>query len=841
MELDSEFTDTNSTFENNLALNGGAIFGDRSVLDLDETKFVNNYAYSGGAIQVQSFSTIRRLNKCNFTGSYASNNGGALLIQGSTPFTITDSIFYKNYALDSSCLFCLDENTDNTITGTTFQKNHAGSRNAISLMFSTLLITNANFIDNSAESGAAGVFVSFSEATIQDTTFDNSGYHDLRDIETAASQYSNTGGSIMLSVSSTLTLTDNTFYHSYASVGGAVYVSGSSSIKSNNNIFEGCYATIQGGALSLENYENVSIENCNFTQNSAGTQGNDIYSSTGSLSVYSSNFNVAPSFSSVYLEYTSFEGTHLMFKGTGSDNQIARNEFGGGIYALNMESFKLSSSNFESLTHSQKGGAIALEMTSTYKQTISSTEVVHEITNVNFISNQALQGGAMHVNGMKSLEISQTKFIYNLAIYNDVYADSGRGAALKFTGSDPNTKLSLLSEVEFKHNIAESSGGSIYWDYIEPEGINDPEYINNTATQYGNNIACFPQRLIQITSGQYADNSRLLLDDSVHGLDSISIADQGSGHLLPEIYLAYVDQYDQIVGHDSSSSTTLNINITDAPDIYTPVLSGTTSLTAANGKFAFIDISFTGEPNMTYNLYFETTGIDPNKQSNQKYLTDLGKNQPTMDFEINLRSCLIGEQFLLTGECQFCSGPYLYSLEQVTEISSCKSCPTEKATCLGGSNIGPNPGFWRSSNQTDNFIECQYHFACLGFVEPDWEPTGKCATGYQGILCGDCEVGFSRTKDFQCSRCPDQTMNIIRISLIMVVVLICLIIIIKSTLDGALIKKNLQSIYIKILMNHLQLIVLTASFDFDWPDNVTEFYDTTRPVSQVAQQILSFD
>ena len=42
-------------------------------------------------------------------------------------------------------------------------------------------------------------------------------------------------------------------------------------------------------------------------------------------------------------------------------------------------------------------------------------------------------------------------------------------------------------------------------------------------------------------------------------------------------------------------------------------------------------------------------------------------------------------------------------------------------------------------------------------------------------------------------------------------------------------------------MNHLQLILLTSSFDFDWPDNVTEFYDTTKPASQVSSQLLSFD
>ena len=73
------------------------------------------------------------------------------------------------------------------------------------------------------------------------------------------------------------------------------------------------------------------------------------------------------------------------------------------------------------------------------------------------------------------------------------------------------------------------------------------------------------------------------------------------------------------------------------------------------------------------------------------------------------------------------------------------------------------------------------------------------------------------------------------------IALIVVVIITKSTLDGALVRKNLQSIYFKILMNHLQLIFLSASFDFDWPNNVEEFYDTIKPTSQVSTQFLSFD
>lgn len=161
--------------------------------------------------------------------------------------------------------------------------------------------------------------------------------------------------------------------------------------------------------------------------------------------------------------------------------------------------------------------------------------------------------------------------------------------------------------------------------------------------------------------------------------------------------------------------------------------------------------------------------------------------------------------------------------------------------CKGGSDIGPKPGYWRSSTDTDNFIQCLFTAACLGYEEPDNNNLGECFTGYQGILCADCSAGFSRTGEFECSKCPDPIYNIIRLSLVMFAVIGGIVIMIRSTLSGALQRKNIQSVYIKLLMNHLQLLILTASFDFDWPSAVLKIFETSEPVAQITTQILSFD
>jgi len=57
---------------------------------------------------------------------------------------------------------------------------------------------------------------------------------------------------------------------------------------------------------------------------------------------------------------------------------------------------------------------------------------------------------------------------------------------------------------------------------------------------------------------------------------------------------------------------------------------------------------------------------------------------------------------------------------------------------------------------------------------------------------------------------------------------------IRSTLAGASQLKNVQSVYYKILLNHMQLIMLTASFNLNWPemgDRRTFQVDTSQLLS----------
>ena len=111
--------------------------------------------------------------------------------------------------------------------------------------------------------------------------------------------------------------------------------------------------------------------------------------------------------------------------------------------------------------------------------------------------------------------------------------------------------------------------------------------------------------------------------------------------------------------------------------------------------------------------------------------------------------------------------------------------------------------------------------SCLGRNGLENNTMGACATGYQGILCTDCAIGYSRTgSSYKCSLCPPKSENAVKLFFTFVGMLAGIVFLVRSTLQGALEKKNFLSVYFRILMNHFQLLTLTASFDLDWPEQL---------------------
>ena len=152
---------------------------------------------------------------------------------------------------------------------------------------------------------------------------------------------------------------------------------------------------------------------------------------------------------------------------------------------------------------------------------------------------------------------------------------------------------------------------------------------------------------------------------------------------------------------------------------------------------------------------------------------------------LDLRPCIIGEEFLLTGQCSKC-GLQSYLLFAPNSPTSCFNCPSSDiAVCLGGNEIYPQPGYWRSSFFTDNFILCRNDEACLGGNPPENNLIGACHEGYQGPLCTDCALGFSRTgNNYKCSQCPSKILNILRLFGLFLILIVFIVVLVRSSLSN---------------------------------------------------------
>lgn len=130
---------------------------------------------------------------------------------------------------------------------------------------------------------------------------------------------------------------------------------------------------------------------------------------------------------------------------------------------------------------------------------------------------------------------------------------------------------------------------------------------------------------------------------------------------------------------------------------------------------------FTAAPGYSYRLSISSSGIDESLPSNVAFMKAKNKTLIDYNFFVNLRTCIMGEYFTSNGKCIYCEAGVGYSVVVMTEPGSCKECPTERAYCEGGANVGPKPGYWRVSNMSSDFLKCPYPAACLGFYPINYE------------------------------------------------------------------------------------------------------------------------
>ena len=425
----SNVTITDSDFTGNSATAwAGAIYvrhqnnGAPSTVTASGTTFADNSAVNGGAIYVRETCSFTATN-CEFTGNSATSQGGAAYISGNGTFSATSTTFEDNTAAIGGAIFeeanataqltnaTLATNSATggnggavyagtsatlTVSGSTFQENTAsGTGGAIHLAdHATLTSTDDSLFDRNTSVGIGGaVYVNNANASLTDTDF-------TQNATTGGSAWY--GGAIYTNGASVLSVDscDFTGNNNTHGTGGAICARGTGSLTVTDSTFTGNYASSSGGAIHVFGIT-ATITDSTFTGNySTGGNGGAIMSGKDNndgtnLTVTRSSFsgNSATGGGAIYVQ----SGTALTLQGTTEDEittytilseNTAAGGGGGAVFAEANVALTITSASFDENSTTGSGGAI-----------YTKENVTANITNTLITNCQATYGGAMIIYG----------------------------------------------------------------------------------------------------------------------------------------------------------------------------------------------------------------------------------------------------------------------------------------------------------------------------------------------------------------------------------------------------------------------------------------------------------
>ena len=237
-----------STFTANSAGDGGALYVQRSFINVRDSSFSENSArYDGRDIDANSGSAVN-FNNSEFVSSVAERNGGALSLIGDCNLKIHNCIFVGCIsAVEGGAIHLGQSNA--IVMNSTFQSSmcfeNGGVLNAHN---SSIQIESSNFVNNVAKGGA-----------IYATT------GSIYEVEKSTFRYNrvvnNSGGALYCVLSSYCKISDSNFtLNSGNSRGGAIYNKEMSKV----NIVSSSFITnraIQGGALAARDMGTITLDN----------------------------------------------------------------------------------------------------------------------------------------------------------------------------------------------------------------------------------------------------------------------------------------------------------------------------------------------------------------------------------------------------------------------------------------------------------------------------------------------------------------------------------------------------------------------------------------------------
>lgn len=160
-------------------------------------------------------------------------------------------------------------------------------------------------------------------------------------------------------------------------------------------------------------------------------------------------------------------------------------------------------------------------------------------------------------------------------------------------------------------------------------------------------------------------------------------------------------------------------------------------------------------------------------------------------------------------------------------------------TCLGGSEISINPGYWRNSTNSTKIYPCLEDTACLGGL------TSECDTPYKGKYCSECKgivdgKIYARVSGYKCAECSPLHQQILLVMIIHFGRVLVILYVLYNLLQNP--KRNKpQTVLIRIITSYFQVISIVKEFELQWPEMVQKFLNMLSQIASVQDSFYSFD
>ena len=472
---------TRSTFENNGAVSGGAVYVNGSSLNISSSEFSKDVADSyggsvfidgvlhitqttfdyeragaGGAVYLSdTFQIYSTIEKSTFTNSYVTGDGGAV-------FVSADNVHMKDLKFI--------DNTAGDDGGAIYWEGSTGVIDNITCIGNKGISLDKAGGDTSSTRGGT-ICLTGSDVIITHSQFSNSSaYMD------ESKDYSKVDGGALFITGNNVVVNDTTFDSCNATNNGAgVYIIGNDTHIYNCD-FNNCFGR-DGGAVYVQG-EDCSLYNTTFTHNKAGDDGGAIYWEGNDGYIY----NITCIDNKGISSYDPLDGKYSNSKGgticlTGSDVIIDVSTFSrssakvdGGALFITGNDVRVLHSNFtDCISTNSSGGAVYIIGNETH---IIDCEFSNcnvdpagdhrggaifvagndaNITKSTFSHTKALIGGAIFIEGDDTI-VDDSTFEYNDA----VYSTGGTGGAINVNG-----ERAVITNSDFSHGTAVNYGGAI--------------------------------------------------------------------------------------------------------------------------------------------------------------------------------------------------------------------------------------------------------------------------------------------------------------------------------------------------------------------------------------------